>query len=1283
MDTILVARTAAVLLLYCTATAALAILKDSSSHVITAVAGSPTVLPCPTEPLSRPRGSHHQESHNLILVFRDGLSAPVYSWDSRSSNGQDSDRCSKCPSEELKNRAYFWDKDVDLSREQVFAMSEHVSGWQHHVFQANFVSSPEPQSFPSNSTLPRDDLHNGSETEMEPWRPSETGLVLDPLQLSDAGDYICRVDFPRSPTRNTFVQLRVIEPMTSIAVKGFVTNILRDVSITSTITQNSTKTKQLPYVSNGAGSLLKPAFPEGIKILNKSASSSFNPSETANNFQLGSRVDNEVSVRSSDRKHESQAKKSTGSQKIPSPTVLGPYPVGTELLLQCEVIHGSPPPVLRWEDDKGSLIAASALTSGQRRSSISLRLASISLSDVGAYITCVAQNSPLTPVLRETVIIDVAVSTTSIRILAAKEKYISANASKASTSVKSNPEKFVHPLAMSAPKVASVTRDLDLTTLATVRINETSPPVVVFEVDEADEFILMCETAGSRPASPLLWTHGKGSPIDDKFITVTHLPGNSPSLTITKSVLRMRATALMHGELLHCSTVVASIEQPALHPNLTARIRLSVSYAPVVNLTSYSPLTSLSENSSLSLHCAVTAHPPINGHITLFRNNEVVHKWLSSGVNATENKTVTIRVTGEESSGYYSCSARNSVSNTISAPLHVRVNYAPRCAGSPHASYSTRGGEPLLVTCAVASQPRPSVFRWYVIPPNGSEPVEVNPSSHSDLGRSSTIQFVAPLHPPYPKLHCFADNSVGRMAEPCVIDIVPAEQPDPVQSCHVGPYVVADNEETSISVVCVAGRDGGLNQSFTLEVRPTRNPLARPPKALYHRPKPNFDVEGLSPNEEYIFTVTASNARGLSAPFILRYIVPLNEVRAFPSVILHEEITPVLLITFGAMATVITCSIVALLARWFCFKNKSCQVRHPRQRASFTPSNADYTRLQQYSNGSLARGGNTKMPILETSISHSRGMKSCCYADASSCSGDSISRSSCRSTTDTLLWTLPSDPESNLTFRNSGCYHIANLTPPDGVTLHHASRYVYPQRRDVLVTEVHALDSPRSLSRSSAYSTIFKSSSDDCNKSDADRFLDEIDNQSFKTRRCTISANSFNQKCACQTHSRPTTVSLPQRGSRLPVEEESCHTGLFRPNFCDAAEPSSGEHHFLSQSSGMEQEATSTESDCNTDSSNSPLLREISVNPSNIIEQTVGIEQDSCDYNDKSPNFETADSLVLTGKDEWNPEELSSDPNNSESSSEQSSRPPSSVSMATVALNPNFDLDQQLSESDS
>ena len=75
-------------------------------------------------------------------------------------------------------------------------------------------------------------------------------------------------------------------------------------------------------------------------------------------------------------------------------------------------------------------------------------------------------------------------------------------------------------------------------------------------------------------------------------------------------------------------------------------------------------------------------------------------------------------------------------------------------------------------------------------------------------------------------------------------------------------------------VACIPGYDGGMNQSFALEVRELKNLHSRPLASVQHSPTPLFNMKGLKHGEEYLFIITAVNNRGTSPPVTLTYTVP-------------------------------------------------------------------------------------------------------------------------------------------------------------------------------------------------------------------------------------------------------------------------------------------------------------------------------------------------------------------------------------------------------------------------
>ncbi|XP_050731449.1 uncharacterized protein LOC127006009 [Eriocheir sinensis] len=79
-------------------------------------------------------------------------------------------------------------------------------------------------------------------------------------------------------------------------------------------------------------------------------------------------------------------------------------------------------------------------------------------------------------------------------------------------------------------------------------------------------------------------------------------------------------------------------------------------------------------------------------------------------------------------------------------------------------------------------------------------------------------QLYAPeSHLDYGTLLSRAFNSIGEQSVPCAFAIIPAGHPDPPKNCFI-----ANQTTETIEVECVAGFDGGLQQTFYIEAESER-----------------------------------------------------------------------------------------------------------------------------------------------------------------------------------------------------------------------------------------------------------------------------------------------------------------------------------------------------------------------------------------------------------------------------------------------------------------------------
>lgn len=431
--------------------------------------------------------------------------------------------------------------------------------------------------------------------------------------------------------------------------------------------------------------------------------------------------------------------------------------------------------------------------------------------------------------------------------------------------------------------------DLIIPMSATVRLDMRYPPRSVKLLEESSEGVtlsegrsrpVVCEAEGSRPPANLTWL-SNGRPIPRVLLDIEEEVEGE----VSRSILHFNPRASDDGATLSCRGFSPGLPEFVLEDS----IQLSVFYKPRVEIDLEHDSEDLEEGDDVMLECLLNANPPATS-VEWELNGIPLESNPALGVSVSRT-TLHLRNITRASSGVYTCAATNEEGTTVSGPLQVDVKFLPTCAEDQHTSYGVGTMEEILVSCHVDSYPVPIDFRWAMNTSSGLRDVPLALSSSS--GRSSVVRYTPLTQQDFGELLCWAVNGVGSQKEACVFRVEPAAKPEAVSSC-----VAERNASMPSSYVvlsCLPGWDGGLNQSFVLEVRQEAKEELL--EDFRDAPEPQFFVRGLLKDVHYLLTVRAENARGPSPPVTVSYCVQ-SESQATTLLVSHARNTLLVLMPF-------------------------------------------------------------------------------------------------------------------------------------------------------------------------------------------------------------------------------------------------------------------------------------------------------------------------------------------------------------------------------------------------
>ncbi|XP_054258720.1 nephrin-like [Macrosteles quadrilineatus] len=435
------------------------------------------------------------------------------------------------------------------------------------------------------------------------------------------------------------------------------------------------------------------------------------------------------------------------------------------------------------------------------------------------------------------------------------------------------------------PRETSLVLDLFLKPL-TARIHTSRSPLV------ADmSYDIICNSAGSRPPAVITWYKGKH-----------HLKKAKEEVrdnqNVTTSMMTFVPTTEDDGKVITCR---------AENPNVTGLFyettwNIDVVYPPIVSLRLGSTLNAsdIKEGDDVYFECHVRANPPWR-RLTWLHDGVILSHNVSARLILINQSLVLQKVT-RQSAGSYACVAVNSEGDTNSNTLHLRVKYAPTCKQDRILVVGASRSENLDIVCEVDADPPARSFRWKFN--NSGETLNVGQERFSSNGTASVLRYTPVADLDYGTLSCWADNAIGTQANPCLFQVVAAGKPFAVRNCSL-----SNQTASSVEVSCFAGFDGGLPQTFLLELYSGDSAV---PRYNISSDTPYFLLADLEPDVLFRVVVFAVNSKGRSPGIVLEELTFRDPEKRTGSDA-DESLSSVVAVVAGAAATLLLVMVCVLV----------------------------------------------------------------------------------------------------------------------------------------------------------------------------------------------------------------------------------------------------------------------------------------------------------------------------------------------------------------------------------
>ncbi|KAH9367597.1 hypothetical protein HPB48_009968 [Haemaphysalis longicornis] len=232
-----------------------------------------------------------------------------------------------------------------------------------------------------------------------------------------------------------------------------------------------------------------------------------------------------------------------------------------------------------------------------------------------------------------------------------------------------------------------------------------------------------------------------------------------------------------------------------------------------LSVTSTHASGAIHEGSDVLLECAVRANPAVRD-VWWKHNGRLLDRSRDAGLDLVfGNQSLRLLRVRRLRAGAYQCVASNTQGHGESNQLQLQIKFAPVCRNGQKVVYGVGRNEVAHVSCELEADPPDVSFEWRFNSTfdGGERHLSAMPENR---GLRSIATHVPRTHTDFGALYCWGRKQCGHPAQAVRLQhSCRRTTPEPLSNCNL-----VNATADSIRIECESGYNGGLEQTFHLEV---------------------------------------------------------------------------------------------------------------------------------------------------------------------------------------------------------------------------------------------------------------------------------------------------------------------------------------------------------------------------------------------------------------------------------------------------------------------------------